>query len=67
MFSEIFSCIKAALEHLGHEFSKLIRCKCKCCNKTTYYNCRCHHINHMCGTFVRKLTPSVENLVCNDN
>ena len=35
MFSQIVECIKGALQHVGNNMSKLIRCKCKCCNKTT--------------------------------
>ena len=41
MFSQIVECIKGALQHLGNNISKLIRCKCECCNKTTYcFTCK---------------------------
>ena len=41
MFSQIVECIKGALQHLGNNMSKLIRCKCECCAKTTYcYTCK---------------------------
>ena len=40
MFRDI-SAISSALQHLGNDMRKLIRCKCKCCNKTTYcYTCK---------------------------
>lgn len=36
MFSQIFSAVSSALQHFGIHMSKLIRCKCEWCNKTTY-------------------------------
>ena len=38
MFREIFSTSASMIQHLGSNFSKLIRCKCKCCNNITYTN-----------------------------
>jgi hypothetical protein len=41
MFSQIIECVKGALQHLGMNLNNLIKCKCQCCNKTTYcYTCK---------------------------
>jgi hypothetical protein len=42
MFREIFSTIASMVQHLGNNFSKLIRCKC--CNNITYSN-TCYEIH----------------------
>ena len=44
MFRQIFTTIAGVMEHLGSHFSRLVKCKCDCCNKITYTN-TCYEIH----------------------
>ena len=46
-------------KNLGANISNIFKCKSKCCNHITYYNCRSK--NEFYNSWTKTVTPTVES------
>ena len=56
---DFITIISNRIQNIGSNISNIFKCRSKCCNHITYYNCRSK--NEFYNTWTKTITPSVES------